>query len=108
MKVVIQPGKTLVLPATEKAVLERIHYALGRISHRIRTLRVRFDDLNGPRGGIDKRCTLEAVLEHGGPLVAEVMDGNVVVAGTRAARRLARRVSDQFERSRDVRRRDPG
>ncbi len=108
MKIVFQQGKAAVLPAAKDAILERIRFALGRFSHRIRTLRIDFDDINGPRGGIDKRCTIEAVLDHRGPIVVAVMDGDVVVAGTRAARRIARRVSDQFERSRDIRRRDSG
>jgi putative sigma-54 modulation protein len=105
MKVHIQRRNTVVPPATEAAILERIHFALGRLSHRIRTLRVGFDDLNGPRGGVDKLCTIEAVLDHRSPIVVEGTDHGVVAAGTRAARRLARRVSDEFERSRDLRRR---
>lgn len=103
MKIVVQ-GTTGMPPGTGEAILERIHFALARLSHRIRTLRVRFDDLNGPRGGIDKRCTLEAVLVHHGRLVVEVTDDKVVAAVSRAARRLSRRVGDEFERSRDRRR----
>lgn len=107
MKITIQRGNAAVPPADEETIRERLHSALGRLSHRIRTLRVSFDDVNGPRGGIDTRCTLEAVLDHRSPIVVEAMDGYVVVAGTRAARRLARRVGDKFERTRDLRRRDP-
>jgi hypothetical protein len=104
MKVRIQQGKAGMQPGTEEAILERVHFALARLSHRIQTLQIRLDDLNGPRGGVDKRCVMEAVLAHHGRLVVEVSDEQVLAAVSRAARRLARRVADEFERTRDLRR----
>ncbi|MFB3894408.1 MAG: HAD-IC family P-type ATPase [Phycisphaerae bacterium] len=64
MKVLIQQGKAEMPLGTEEAILERVHFALARLSHRIQTLQIRLDDLNGPRGGMDKRCVMEAVLAH--------------------------------------------
>ena len=104
MKVRIQQGKASMPPGTEEAILERVHFALARLSHRIQTLQIRLDDLNGPRGGVDKRCAMEAVLAHRGRLVVEVSDEDVLAAVSRAARRLARCVADEFERTRDLRR----
>jgi ribosome-associated translation inhibitor RaiA len=104
MKVRIQQGKAEMQTGTEEAILERVHFALARLSHRIQTLQIRLDDMNGPRGGVDKRCVMEAVLAHHGRLVVEVSDEDLLAAVSRAARRLARRVADEFERTRDLRR----
>jgi putative sigma-54 modulation protein len=104
IKVHIQQGKAEMQPGREEAILERVHFTLARLSHRIQTLRIRLDDLNGPRGGVDKRCIMEALLVHRGHLVVDVSDADLLVAVSRAARRLARRVADEFERSRDLRR----
>ncbi|MCY2929792.1 MAG: hypothetical protein NTV86_09930 [Planctomycetota bacterium] len=107
MKVRIQEGKVGMLPGTREAILERIHFALARLNHRIQTLQVRLDDRNGPKGGVDKRCVMEAVLVQRGSLVVEISDEDILTAVTRVAQRLARRVADEFERSRDLRRLGP-
>ena len=95
------------LPGTEEAILERVHFALARLSHRIQTLEIRLDDLNGPRGGVDKRCVMEAVLVHRGRLVVEVSDEEVLAAVSRAVERVARRIRDSAGRQRDLQR-QPG
>ena len=107
MKVRIHQGKAGMPPGMEEAILERVHFALARLSHRIQTLQIRLDDLNGPRGGVDKRCVMEAVLAHHGRLVVEVPDEDLLAAVSRAARRMARRVADEFERTRDLHRHGP-
>ena len=104
MKVRIQQGNTEVSPGTMEAALEKVHFALGRLNHRIYTLQIRLEDVNGPKGGRDKRCVLEADLVHRGGLVVEGSDEDILAAVTRAARRLTRRVANEFERSRDLRR----
>ena len=104
MKVRIHQGKAGMPPGREEAILERVHFALARLSHRIRTLQIRLDDLNGPRGGVDKRCVMEADLARHGRLVVDVPDEDLLAAVSRAARRMARRVADTFERTRDLRR----
>lgn len=39
-------------------VARRAHFAFGRFSDTIQTATVGFEDVNGPRGGIDKRCSV--------------------------------------------------
>ena len=108
MEVTIHYGPTVLSSEDEAQVRQRIHFALERLSGRIRTLQVRLSDLNGPRGGIDKRCTMQAVLTRHGSLVVDVKGADAVVAAGLAAKRLARRVSNASERSRDLRRRGAG
>lgn len=39
-------------------VERRVGFALGRFGDRIGLVRLRLTDLNGPKGGIDKRCVI--------------------------------------------------
>src|SRR5512142_370667 len=46
--------------ATEAYASRRGELALDRFASEIEVLTHKFEDLNGPKGGVDKRCTLEA------------------------------------------------
>ena len=37
----------------------RVNFVLRRLHWLVTTVRVRFADENGPRGGVDKRCRIE-------------------------------------------------
>lgn len=39
-------------------IRRRVHFSLGRFAGRIGSLSIRLADLNGPRGGVDKRCDI--------------------------------------------------
>ena len=41
-----------------KQVSELIHTKLSRFKNQFRILRLVFDDINGPKGGVDTSCTL--------------------------------------------------
>jgi len=105
MKVIFGRGKINVPSEMMERIMSQVQFILGRFNHRIRVVRVRVDDLNGTRGGIDKHCLLEAGLIPRGRLVAEVSDSEVLSAVRHAARVLARRIREEFDRSRDLRRR---
>ena len=66
-----------------------IKNALGRLDRRIDTVAVRLGDLNGPRGGVDKFCRLDAHLVRGDRLHVEEVDRDLYAAIDRAADRLA-------------------
>lgn len=78
----------------------RLRFALSRFEVRIRRVRVTVEDVNGPKGGVDKRCT---VVVSGGwtdkPVVAsteaadwqEAVDRACDAAARAVARGLARR-----------------
>lgn len=46
--------------ATEAYASRRSELALDRFAGEIDVLTHKFEDLNGPKGGVDKRCTVEA------------------------------------------------
>lgn len=80
-------------------VEHRILLALGRLSPGIHCAIVRLYDLNGPRGGMDKKCRIEVRLRSRNSLVVEHTDSNLFAAISRAADRAGRAVVQAKERS---------
>jgi ribosome-associated translation inhibitor RaiA len=66
--------------ALREIASERLRFAMRRIALHVPVARVQMSDVNGPRGGIDKRCTLE-LRTHGA--------GNLVVIASAKAWRTA-------------------
>jgi len=84
--------------ATRERVVRRLQFALGRVAGRVGRVTVRLVDVNGPRGGEDKRCLVTAEVP-GQPLAVVcaagsdldgVIDRAVDRAGQAIFRRLAR------------------
>ncbi len=80
----------------------RLAFALGRFRTAIHKVRVRFGDVNGPRGGLDKCCRMSADVVGGRRVVVEVVDVNFPAALDRAADRLARAVGREWKKIRAV------
>jgi putative sigma-54 modulation protein len=85
-------------------VQNRLRFALHGFQEKVRTVTVRFEDTNGPRGGIDKRCSVELTGAFG-ILVAEARDGNFYVAADLALSRAERAVAKSLKRERHSRER---
>jgi len=68
--------------------LRRLSFGLRRFQHRARYITVRLVDLNGPRRGVDSRCSITAELVNGGSLFVEATAATPFASITRAARRL--------------------
>ena len=49
--------------------VERVRFALRRLSALVPRAKVQFSDVNGPRGGVDKRCQVEIKTESAGTVV---------------------------------------
>lgn len=91
-----------VSPGLGGLVERRLFFALSRFGGRVRAVSVRLVDLNGPRGGIDKKCTMSARLAPRGSVRAENRDSELPAAVDRAATRLARAVTRALERRRET------
>lgn len=72
-----------------KYALRRLSFAVRRFSHRVRHLRIRLVDENGPRRGVDSRCSITAGLVDGGSLFVEATAAWPFAAITLAAGRLS-------------------
>lgn len=85
-------------------VQNRLRFALHGFREKVRTFTVRFEDINGPRGGIDKRCSVELTGAFG-ILVVEASDSNFYTAADLALSRAERAVAKALKRDRHSRER---
>lgn len=67
----------------------RLAFALRRFRHRIRDVRLRLVDLNGPRRGVDARCSLVARLTDGKQVFVEATTAWPFASVTEAAAKLS-------------------
>jgi ribosome-associated translation inhibitor RaiA len=78
--------------ALEEHVHKRLGFTLSRASVQIRRVDVTLSDLNGPRGGIDKRCLVQIRLDGLSPVVVQDVQSDLYTAIDRAAGRAGRTV----------------
>lgn len=87
-------------PALNAHVERRLGLALDRWAERIARVRVTVRDLNGPRGGADKRCRVEIRLRGGGSVRAAAVDADAYAAIGAASRGAARALARALQRER--------
>ncbi len=97
MRIFVRPSAGWSAEATDLAQ-RRLEFALGRFASRVRSLTVRLTDLNGPRGGLDKKCLIAVRLDRPRKvLIVEDVDADGDAVISRAADRAARAVSRAIE-----------
>lgn len=93
MQVLIETRAPQAAPMREW-VERRLRFTMRRLSARVPRARVHLSDVNGPRGGLDKRCRIELQLDAVGPVVvtsvARDWPGALDLALGRAQSALAR------------------
>ena len=82
-------------------VERRLCFALDRFGDRIRKVRVRLHDLNGPRGGEDIRCQVQAWLAPGQMVLVQETRADPFSAVARASDRIGHSCARRFGRIRD-------
>ena len=70
----------------------RLRFALARVSDRVGRITVRLIDINGPRGGNDKRCRIQVMLNGLAAVVIEDTEPNLYLAIDRATDRTGRNI----------------
>lgn len=80
-------------------VRTRLGAAVAHVAPHIVAVRVRVNDVNGPRGGLDKRCHFEVVLDRLGTFVVEQTDTDLYAAIDKASTRLRHALRRRVERS---------
>lgn len=78
----------------------RIAQSLAHIRDDIRKVAVRLSDINGPRGGNDKRCVVQISLHGHKGVVAKDIHGDMYLAISHAAFRAAHTVKKLLGRKR--------
>jgi ribosome-associated translation inhibitor RaiA len=87
-------------PDLRTYVRERLGFKLGKFARHVERATVRFEDVNGPRGGVDTACRVKVVLSGLSSVVVEELAGRPYEAFDRAGDRVERAVRRTLERSR--------
>jgi len=87
--------------AMREFVERRITFALGPFENQVSRVNVSLDDINGPRGGVDKQCRILVSLRGGLTVKVEDVDVDMASAVGRAADRVSNAVTRRIERRRD-------
>ncbi len=92
-------SKGLVAPNGARAyAIRRLHFALDRFAGRVKRVRIRLVDVNGPRGGVDIQCLIQVWVTGIGALVVKVMAADPDTAIDRGAERIHRLVARHLDR----------
>jgi len=79
-------------PALAEHAERRLQFALKHAADRVQHVTVRLADVNGPRGGVDKRCSVHIVMSGIPDIVTEDIEPDMYVAINRAVDRVGRTV----------------
>ena len=101
MQIEIQARGFTLTQALRSHVERRLHFALSTRYVSISRVRVRLSDVNGPRGGNDKRCHVQVTLPGQAPVVIEDTESDLYVAIDRASDRAGRTLTRRLARQRD-------
>jgi putative sigma-54 modulation protein len=102
MQIDIQSQGFPLTPALSGYADNRINYALSFASDRITRLIVRLSDINGVRGGKDKRCLLELRLKGAPGIVVEDVEEDLYAAIDRATERARRALVRKLDQAREI------
>jgi len=78
--------------------VRRIHYGVSFAKSDILRVSVKLSDINGPRGGEDKRCQMIITMPHMPSVVIEDVESNLYVAIDRAVDRASRALTRQLDK----------
>ena len=80
--------------------VRRVRVALRRLSWFAPRASVQLSDVNGPRGGVDKRCQIEIATKSGPPIIVTSMARDWLSALQSALTRATRSLLHNYKRSR--------
>ena len=102
MQVTFESRDPLAAPLRALAV-DRMKFVLRRLGTLVAHARLRLSDVNGPRGGVDKRCQVELKTDAGGTVVITAASNDWRPAIDDALARAAQVLRRKVQRGRAVR-----
>ena len=81
------------------ASMDRVRFALRRLTAMVPHAKVQFSDVNGPRGGVDKRCQVELKTDTAGTVVIASLARDWRTALDRSLTRATRVLTRSLQRS---------
>ena len=104
MRIAILSRRDVHGPGLLESLERRAERLLGRIGERISELAVALADLNGPKGGIDAQCQVQARLHDGRTVIVRARSENFAAAIDLALQKLASRLLKQRKKAVEARR----
>ena len=98
IELLVRGGRSDTTEALREYALRRLSSTVRRFTHRVRHVTVRLVDENGPRRGVDSRCSITADLADGGQLFVEATAAWPFAAITLAAGRLSEALRREADR----------
>jgi ribosomal subunit interface protein len=98
MTLQIQAQGFILTDGLRQHVVSRLAYAMNHGRDVVTRVVVRLSDVNGPRGGMDKCCAIEARLKGTRALIVEDTQTDLYVAIDRAAERIGRTLDRRLAR----------
>ena len=82
--------------ALEARISKRVGLILGNVGHPVTDINVRLSDINGPRGGVDKKCNIHIKLSGQPSVIVTDVQRDMYYAIDRAATRAMRAIRRQL------------
>ncbi|PKO72388.1 MAG: 30S ribosomal protein S30 [Betaproteobacteria bacterium HGW-Betaproteobacteria-14] len=93
MRIDIRTNGFPLTEAIREYAARRLRYALTRADEHVRWVALHLGDVNGPRGGRDKRCRVRVMLKGRPDVVIDDVETDLYAAIDRAANRAGRSVA---------------
>ena len=81
---------------------KRLGFAIDWAQDDVREIKIRLSDVNGPRGGEDKRCLIQIPMIGKSSIVIEDVESDLYLAIDKAIHRMERVLAKRLERAREV------
>ena len=98
MTVLLHAGSFQVTPALQEYAERELKTALDKFGDHVERVAVRMDDVNGPRGGLDKRCGVTISLARHRQVYVEETSDDAYTALARAIQRAERATARHLDR----------
>lgn len=83
-------------------IRRRVHFQMSRFGGAVRSVVVKIGDINGPKGGVDKRCQVTLRGSRLGPVTIEDLSADLYSAVDSALDRAARAAGRDIGRARSA------
>jgi ribosomal subunit interface protein len=99
----VNPHDVRITDDVANRIDEEVNRALKHHSDRVTRVEVHLQDENGPKGGQDKRCLMEARLAGDDPVTVEDETDDVYALIKQTAHKLERAVKHRIDKKQDPR-----
>lgn len=104
MNIDLQARDFQLTDSIESQIRQKLKIVLNRFGHKIRKARVVLSDINGPKGGKDKRCTIKIEMHNLKTIVVDEVTTNMHESISRCSQRAKRTIDKVLNKNRTIER----